>query len=140
MRHRLPLVAAVIVLAAATLPAQAPRPFIAPGNTVLIAGYNCAADQLARADALITEATAPILNKYVASGKIISWGYLGAVIGTPTNRHIYLWASDPVALMQARQSYLPEIQAQPRFSEFVKICGSATITLSNLIAVSAPPK
>jgi hypothetical protein len=76
----------------------------------------------------------------VASGKLISWGYLGVYLGGPTNRHIYLWASDPVALMQARQQYLPEILATPQFMEFSKICGSATVSLSNLITMSAPAK
>ena len=45
-------VATLFVLSATTLPAQAPRPVIVPGNTVLLAAYNCAADQLARADAI----------------------------------------------------------------------------------------
>jgi hypothetical protein len=107
---------------------------------VLIASYTCAPDQLARADAIIKDNTSGVLNKYVTAGKIISWGYLGVHLGGPVNRHIYLWASDPVALMQARQQYLPEIMATPQFTEFVKICGSANVTLSNLITMSAPAK
>jgi hypothetical protein len=141
MRHRFRFaaVAALLVLCAVTLPAQAPRPVLAPGNTVLLAAYDCAADQLAHADALISEITTPILNKYVSSGKIISWGYMGVYLGGHANRHIYLWATDPVALMQARQAYLPEIQASPKFAEFTKICGSATITVHNLISIAGAP-
>jgi hypothetical protein len=139
VHHRFALACALVVVSAITLPAQAPRPAIAPGNTVLMAAYSCAPDQLARADAIIAEASAPILNKYVASGKIISWGYLGAVLGSAANRHVYVWASDPVALMQARQAYLPEIQAQKTFGEFSKICGAATVTLHKLLQVSAAP-
>jgi hypothetical protein len=134
------LASALLTLAGAVPSAQTPRPTIAPGNTVLIASYTCAPDQLARADAIIKDNTSGILNKYVGSGKIISWGYLGVHLGGPVNRHLYLWASDPVALMQARQQYLPEIMATPQFMEFVKICGSADVTLSNLITVSAPAK
>jgi hypothetical protein len=119
-----------------TLGAQAPRPVLAPGNTVLLAQYECAADQLSRADAIFNQASAPILNKYVASGKVISWGYMGVYLGGKANRTIYLWASDPVALMQARQSYLPEIMTHPSYAEFGKICGAATITLNNLITLS----
>jgi hypothetical protein len=137
MRGFYAVVVVVFVLSATTLPAQTPRPVLAPGNTVLLASYTCAADQLERADAIMKEVTAPILNTYVSAGKIIVWGYVGAYIGGQANRQIYVWAADPVALMQVRQAYLPEIQASPRFAEFSKICGSATITLSNLIAQSA---
>jgi hypothetical protein len=109
------------------------------GNTVVVAAYACAADQLDRADAIMKELTTPILNKYTSAGKVVSWGYLAAYIGSQANRQIYVWAANPVALMQARQAYLPEIQASPRFAEFSKICGSASISLSNLLAVSAAP-
>jgi hypothetical protein len=136
MRSRFFFVAALLVVATITLPAQTPRPVLTPGNTVLIAQYECAADQLARADALINEITTPVLNKYVSAGKIISWGYMGVYLGGKANRTIYLWAADPVALMQARQSYLPELTANPKFAEFAKICGAATITLNNLITIS----
>jgi hypothetical protein len=133
------LVVVLVALSAVTLPAQTPRPALAPGNTLLIAAYTCAADQLERADALLKEITGPVLNKYMSAGKIITWGYFGVYLGGEANRHIYVWASDPVALIQARQTYLPEIQASPRFAEFSKICGTASITLHNLITVSAPP-
>ena len=141
MRSRvLALALLVCVTAASTVgSAQAPRT-IAPGNTVLIAAYVCAPDQLSRADAIVTEAVAPILNKHVASGKLISWGYLATSIGGPVNRHIYIWATDQVALVQARQVYLPEIMASPRFAEFAKACGSAAVSVSNLVTLSAPAK
>lgn len=139
MRHRFAVVAALVALSAVTLPAQAPRPVLAPGNTLLLAAYDCAADQLPRADAIMNELTAPILNKYVSSGKLIAWGYMGVYLGSHANRHIYLWASDPAALIQARQAYLPEIQASPKFAEFSKLCGSATVTLHNLISISGAP-
>ena len=130
----------VIVTAASSAgSAQAPR-MIAPGNTVLTAAYVCAPDQLARADAIVAEGVAPILNKHVASGKLITWGYIATSIGGPANRHIYIWATDQVALVQARQVYLPEIMASPRFAEFAKACGSATVSVSNLVALAAPAK
>ena len=135
MRTHLLILSALLVAPALTS-AQAPRPPITPGNTVLFAAYNCAADQLARADALVNEVLAPVLNKYVASGKLLNWGYAGVYIGDQSNRSIYVWAADPVALVQARQGYLPEVTANPKFAEFTKICGSATITLHNLITAA----
>jgi hypothetical protein len=136
MRNRVAIVVVLLLACSRALPAQTPRPTLTPGNTVLIAQYQCAADQLARADALITEITTPTLNKYVAAGKIISWGYFGAYVGGRNNRTTYLWAADPVALLQARKDYLPELMANAKYPEFVKICGAAEITLHNLITVS----
>lgn len=139
MRIRLIVLSTLLVVSPAIASAQAPRPAIGPGNTVLLAAYNCAADQLARADALVNEIAAPVLNKHAKAGKIISWGYTGVYVGNQNNRSIYVWASDPVALLQARQVYLPELNGNPRFAEFVKICGSATITLHNLITSGPTP-
>ena len=137
MRYRFAIVAVLLLVCTGTLPAQTPRPVLTPGNTVLIAEYECAADQLSRADALIAEITTPTLNKFVSNGKIISWGYMGAYVGRKANRMIYLWAADPVALMQARKEYLPELMSSPKFAEFAKICGAADITIHNLITVSS---
>lgn len=138
MHARPSIVALVFAAIPALVSAQVSRP-IAPGNTVLLAAYDCAADQLARADALVKEVAAPILNKHVASGKLLTWGYTGVYLGNQNNRSIYVWAQDPVALVQARQGYLPEINANPKFAEFVKICGSATITMHNLIGGAPAP-
>ena len=133
------IIAASLILLPAVASAQAPRPAIAPGNTVLLAAFNCAADQLARADTLVNDIVAPVLNKHVAGGRLLSWGYTGVYLGNQNNRSIYVWATNPVALMQARQVYLPELGANPKFAEFTKICGSATITIHDLISTVQPP-
>jgi len=139
MPIRRTVVAMCLALVPVVATAQTPRGAIAPGNTVLVAAYNCAADQLTRADTLVNDIAAPILNKHVAAGKLLNWGYMGVYVGNQNNRSIYVWGADPVALVQARAVYLPEINANPKFQEFVKICGSATITLHNLITTSPAP-
>ncbi len=139
MRDRFAIVAVLLLVGVAMLPAQTPRPVLTAGNTVLIAQYECAADQLSRADALLAEIAAPTLNKFVSNGKIISWGYMGAYVGRKANRTVYAWAADPVALMQARKEYLPELMSNPKFAEFAKVCGAADITIHNLITVSSAP-
>ena len=139
MRIRPTVLTALLTLSPVLVSAQA-RPVIAPGNTVLLAQYNCAAEGLARADAIVNEVAAPVLNKHFLAGKILGWGYTGVYLGNQNNRSIYVWATDPVALIQARQVYLPELLGNPKFAEFVKICGSATITMHNLIAGPAPAK
>jgi hypothetical protein len=139
MRYRFVVLAALLTLSGIAVAAQTPRPSLAPGNTVLIAAYTCAADQLARADALMDEIVTPVLNKYQSAGQILNWGYMATYMGAAANRQVYVWAADPVALVQARSAYLPEIMAGPRFAEFSKICGSSTISLHNLIAASGAP-
>lgn len=139
MTHHVTVAAAFVFLSGSILAAQAPRPALQKGNTVLLAAYKCQADQLARADALVEEVAAPILNKHVGAGRLITWGYTGVYIGDQANRLIYVWATDPVALVQARQVYNPEILANAKFGEFLRLCGSATVTVHNMITTPAPP-
>ena len=131
----------VVVLALsglATTPAWAQGPQL--GNTVLVAEYQCPPGDLARVDQLMKEVTASVLDKYVAEGKLLSWGVLGAYIGGPNNRTVYLWAKDPVALIQARLQYFPEIQAKPGWAELGKLCPTQTVSLRTLLLSSPPPK
>jgi hypothetical protein len=51
-----------------------------------------------------------------------------------------VWAKDPVALLQARAQYLPEIMAKPSWSEVGRLCPKQTVTLNNLIANPASTK
>lgn len=113
---------------------QPPPAGIQPGNTVLIAQYECSPGDLAKVDQLMKEMAAPVLTKYASEGKILAWGFLGAYIGGPVNRTIYVWAKDPVALLQARQQYLPEIMAKPGWGELGRLCPKQQVSLSNLIA------
>jgi hypothetical protein len=76
----------------------------------------------------------------VAEGKLIGWGVLGTYVGGPANRAIYVWAKDPVALLQARAQYLPEIVAKPGWAEVGRLCPHQQISLSNMIMSSASTK
>jgi hypothetical protein len=131
-----PLLAATLVLALAapgsTQTATAP---VAPqpGNTVLIAQYECSPGELGKVDQLLKDVTTPVLNRMVAEGKVMSWGVLGAYVGGPANRTIYVWAKDPVALLQARQVYLPEIMAKPAYAELGRLCPRQQTSLNNMI-------
>lgn len=90
MNNRLTIFALFVLLSPALVSAAAPRPALAPGNSVLLAAYNCATDQLARADAILNEVLAPILDKHVAAGRLLNWGYTGVYLGTQNNRSIYV--------------------------------------------------
>jgi hypothetical protein len=129
-----PLFAATLVLTlAVTGSSQTAPPALQPGNTVLIAQYECSPGDLAKVDQLIKEIASPVLNRSMSEGKIITWGVLGANVGGPVNRMIYVWAKDPVALVQARQAYLPEIAAKPGWAELGRLCPRQQTSLNNMI-------
>ena len=129
----------LLVAVATSGSAQTPPVALQPGNTVLIAQYECIPGELTRVDQILKDLTAPVLNKMVAEGKLLSWGVLGAYVGGPVNRTIYVWGRDPVSLMQARAQYLPEIMAKPGWAEVGRLCPHQQVSLSNLI-INASPK
>ena len=75
----------------------------------------------------------PVLGKYMAEGKILTWGLLGAYVAGPVNRTIYVWGKDPVSLMQARAAYLPEIMKSPGYAELGRLCPRQQVTLNNMV-------
>lgn len=129
-----PLLVATLVLTLAVTGSSQTAPVSPqPGNTVLIAQYECSPGDLAKVDQLMKEVASPVLNRMMAEGKIMSWGVLGAYLGGPQNRSIYVWAKDPVALVQARQVYLPEIASKPGWAELGRLCPRQQTTLHNMI-------
>jgi hypothetical protein len=134
MRTLLIGITALAAVAINTPATQAQPPTaLAAGNTVLVSEYECDASQLARVDALVAKTVAPILDKHLAGGRILSWGWLGVYLGGKANRTIYVWAKDPVALAEARAVYLPEIGGHADFAEFQKLCGAAQTALHNML-------
>lgn len=129
-----PLFAATLVLTLAVTGSSQTAPVAPqPGNTVLIAQYECSPGDLAKVDQLMKDVASPVLNRVMTEGKIMSWGVLGASVGGPANRTVYVWAKDPVALMQARQVYLPEIAQKPGWAELGRLCPRQQTTLHNMI-------
>ena len=127
MRHALAL--GLLATVAGATPAAAQ---VQPGHVVLFATYECDQTALARADQIVQTMAAPVLDRHVAEGNILSWGYLSAVIGQEYNRSFYIWATDAVSLMEAREQYLPEIQAQADFAEFASVCEATSQTIHTL--------
>ena len=112
---------------------------IEPGNAVLFAQWTCDPARVARADTLYQTTVGPVLNRYITEGKLIGWGYVSTYIGETYNRGVYVWARSPVALFQARETYLPEIMGKPGFIEFSQICGASSTSIHTLVSQSPPP-
>ena len=124
--------ALTLATTASTQTPAAPAP-LQVGNTVLIAQYECSPADLAKVDQLFKDAAGPVLGKYMAEGKILTWGVLGAYVAGPVNRTIYVWGKDPVSLMQARAAYLPEIMKSPGYAELGRLCPRQQVTLNNMV-------
>jgi len=105
-----------------------------PGNAVLIAQYECNPADLAKVDQIIKEVAGPVLSRYIAEGKVTTWGLLGVSVGGPVNRTIYVWAKDVPTLVTARQTYLPEIMAKPGWSEMARMCPRQQTAINTMVA------
>ena len=128
--------ALTLATTASTQTPAAPAP-LQVGNTVLIAQYECSPADLAKVDQLFKDSAGPVLGKYMAEGKILTWGLLGAYVAGPVNRTIYVWGKDPVSLMQARAAYLPEIMKTPGYAELGRLCPRQQVTLNNMVLTPA---
>jgi len=136
------LAVAVSLFASAWVaPARAQTQAPAPpevGNTVLIARYHCIAADHAKVDQTFKDIMAPVLNRMVGEGKLISWGVLGTYIGGPDTRTIFVWAKDPVALIKARAEYLPEIMAKPGWADVQRACPTQEVSIDNMLMKAQP--
>jgi hypothetical protein len=132
-----------LVVALGLVPAQAQTPgsMQTPdvGNTVLVAQYECNPADHAKVDRILKDVAAPILNRKVAEGKLLTWGVLATSVGGPATRTIYVWAKDAVGLMKARAEYLPEIMAQPEWSEVARACPTQVVSISTMMLRAQPP-
>lgn len=79
----------------------------------------------ARADEIVKETFAPIYDALVASGQLVSWGWMEHWIGGKYRRIATMTAKDLKTLLAARGAALGKIVANEAASkEFSEICGS----------------
>ena len=85
----------------------------------------CDINREERADEIVNEHIAPILDKMVEDGKIATWGWLSHVIGGKVRRLQTVTADDIGSLLSARQEAIDTIYAEDSEAgaEFSEICG-----------------
>lgn len=88
--------------------------------------YECNESKEERADEIFKNDFAPLLNKYVAAGKLTSWGWQSHWVGGKYRRLQTMTAADHKALLKARGELLDEMYAEDSAAgkEFTEICGS----------------
>jgi hypothetical protein len=122
IRKIVPVLALLCVVLA--LPAQAQEPSERPVGMATY--YQCDPSMETRADTIVTETFAPVFDRLLSEGKIVSWFWLAHQIGGKWRRLGGFYASDMMALMEARAELLAEIQQNhpDESAEFNSICYS----------------
>ena len=79
-----------------------------------------------RADELVTTVFAPIYNRQVAAGKLVSWGWMEHIVGGRWRRLVTMTANDEASLIAARSAIVDEIDTgnETAAREFDDICSS----------------
>jgi len=95
----------------------------------------CDINREERADEIVNEHIAPILDKMVEDGKITTWGWLSHVIGGKVRRLQTMTADDIGSLLSARQEAIATIYAEESEAgaEFSEICGPHADYIWNLV-------
>lgn len=88
-----------------------------------------------RADEIVAEHVAPILDKMIEDGKLTTWGWLSHVIGGKARRLQTMTASDIGTLLKARQEAIDTIYAEENDAgtEFSEICGPHVDYIWNIV-------
>lgn len=87
--------------------------------------FVCNGDE-SRADEIVQDVFAPVYNKHVENGNIVSWGWMEHFIGGEYRRVATMTAADFKGLLKARSAIISELDSEheEEFAEFDSICGS----------------
>ena len=105
------------------------------GEAAFSVYFMCDITREGRADEIVDEHIAPIMNKIVEDGGLTSWGWLSHSVGGKYRRLQTMSASDHKTLLAARATALDEIFAEGSElgNEFSQICGNHTDYMWNIV-------
>jgi hypothetical protein len=88
--------------------------------------YRCDETKEERADEIFAKDFAPLFNKYVAAGKLTSWGWSSHWVGGSFRRLQTMTAADHKTLLNARAELIEDMYGNDNKAgmEFTEICGS----------------
>jgi hypothetical protein len=96
--------------------------------------YVCDQRRESEADAVVKSMIAPILDKMVADGKILSWGWLEHIVGGKYRRLETISAADQRSLMEARTALVEALDGNPAGDVVTDICGEHTDYIWEIVA------
>lgn len=86
--------------------------------------YVCDSGREDQADALVKRVFAPMYDKLVADGKLMTWGWMEHIVGGEYRRLSTITAADVNSLVAARTSIVTAMQDDPLAAALDDICGS----------------
>lgn len=88
-----------------------------------------------RADEIVTEHVAPVLNKLVEDGKLTSWGWSSHVVGGKYRKLQTMTAADHKSLLAARTEAIEAMYGEDDAAgeEFTEICGPHADYMWNIV-------
>jgi hypothetical protein len=98
---------------------------VSPGGVSFSTYFVCDSRE-ERADALMAQLYAPVLDKLVADGKLKAWGWLEHIVGGQYRRLATMGATDLKSLMAARGELVEAVEDSPLGDQFTEICDSHT--------------
>jgi hypothetical protein len=127
-------IASALVLPTLAAAQQSSSPF------VYATYFQCDPAREARADALVREALAPILDQRLADKGLTAWGWLAHNFGGPWRRVSYLVAPSRDALLDAQRGVAAEMQSRraKAWTELTSICSSHDDYIWRGVAASQP--
>lgn len=96
----------------------------ARGGAAFSTYYVCDQGRESQADALVTSAIGPILDKMVADGKLMTWGWNEHIVGGDYRRLSTISAVDVKSLLEARTALVEALQDNPAGDTLTDICPS----------------
>ena len=96
---------------------------VARGGAAFSTYSVCDVSREEQADAIVTQVFTPLMDKYVADGKLKSWGWIEHVVGGSVRRAMTISATDMKSLMETRAEIVEKAFDSPLGDTFTDICG-----------------
>ncbi len=96
---------------------------VARGSAAFSVYSVCDQTREEQADALMTQVFAPVYDKLVADGKLMSWGYNEHIVGGDYRRLFTYSAKDTKSLLEARGEIIQSLDDNPLGDTLTDICG-----------------
>ena len=86
--------------------------------------YVCDQGRESQVDAIVASAVGPILDKMVADGKLMTWGWNEHIVGGDYRRLATISAADVKTLLEARDAFVEAVESSPAGEMMTDICPS----------------
>jgi hypothetical protein len=96
---------------------------VARGGAAFSTYSVCDVSREEQADEIVKQVFAPVMDKYVADGKLKSWGWIEHVVGGSIRRTMTISATDMKTLMATRAEIVEKAFDSPMGDIFTDICG-----------------